>query len=220
MDLTIAITVGKYLMLAGIYAFVVVVFRGMIVQLAAEARMERSDASSARARRVSMQSRLSGQAPAAATSVSRAPSPLEEPAAPVPELPQVPRATAKPVPDPAPSTEPQSPASDEGEPVAAPHLRIIESGDETLKSGESISLSAAVTIGRSEENSLRLSDRFISSRHALICLRDGRRLLLDRGSTNGTFVNGERVTDEVVLRDGDRVAMGNSVFEYRAGRSK
>jgi hypothetical protein len=66
-----------------------------------------------------------------------------------------------------------------------------------------------ITIGRDPENDLVLDDRRVSRRHAEIRLRLGRYTLYDLQSTNGTFVNGRRVA-EIVLSDGDRIAIGGS----------
>ncbi len=66
-----------------------------------------------------------------------------------------------------------------------------------------------LAIGRDVENDLVLDDRRVSRRHAEIRLRLGRYTLYDLQSTNGTFVNGRRVA-EVVLSDGDRIAIGGS----------
>ncbi len=66
-----------------------------------------------------------------------------------------------------------------------------------------------LTIGRDEENDLVLDDRRVSRRHAEIRLRLRRHTLYDLQSTNGTYVNGRRVA-EVVLSDGDRIAIGGS----------
>ncbi|MBI2982886.1 MAG: DUF3662 domain-containing protein [Chloroflexi bacterium] len=69
-----------------------------------------------------------------------------------------------------------------------------------------------LTIGRDPENDLVLDDR------PEIRLRLGRYTLYDLQSTNGTFVNGRRVA-EVVLTDGDRIAIGGSelVVQQEAG---
>ncbi len=212
LGLSLVVTIGKYLLLAGLYAFVFVVFRGMMAQIAVES----APASEGR-RRGGRREPAPRRAimPQVTTRPARAPAPAS---APEPE----PQAAAEQRSAPAIGavSEPAAPA--EPSPIArptptAPHLIVLESSDEHLSAGDTLPLSAAVTIGRSDENSVRLSDRFVSSRHALICLRDGRRLLVDRGSTNGTFVNGERIEDEVELHDGDRIAMGNTVFEYHAG---
>ncbi|MCK9589263.1 MAG: FHA domain-containing protein [Terrimicrobiaceae bacterium] len=64
-----------------------------------------------------------------------------------------------------------------------------------------------ITIGRLADNSLQIDDGSVSSRHAEIDLEAGAYHLHDLESTNGTFVNGERVTD-AVLRHGDEVRLG------------
>ena len=66
-----------------------------------------------------------------------------------------------------------------------------------------------LSIGRDTENDLVLDDRRVSRRHAEIRLRLGRYTLYDLQSTNGTFVNGRRMA-EVVLSDGDRIAIGGT----------
>ena len=63
------------------------------------------------------------------------------------------------------------------------------------------------TIGRSPENSIRLDDGSVSSRHAELVLVAENCYLKDLGSTNGTVVNGQPVK-EVQLRAGDRIKFG------------
>lgn len=210
LQLTLILTIGKYVLLALLYAFVLVVFRGIIRQLATDTQ-QGSEAGASRRR---VQRQRPGRSPAAAPRIL-----AEEPEE--AHAPAVMR-DAEPEGDPAgepppPPSEPRPAPTDVAEQTRAPRLVVIESDGAEPQEGEEVPLSAAVTIGRSEENSLQLDDRFVSGRHALICLRDGRRILVDRGSTNGTFVNGERVADELELQDHDRIALGNTVFEYRAG---
>ena len=64
-----------------------------------------------------------------------------------------------------------------------------------------------ITVGRLADNSLQIDDASVSSRHAEIELEADLFHLHDLGSTNGTFVNGEQVTD-AVLRHGDEVRFG------------
>lgn len=64
-------------------------------------------------------------------------------------------------------------------------------------------------IGRAPECELVLKDNRVSRRHARLAPRDGVLILTDLGSTNGTRVNGHRVT-EVVLGAGDRVQIGET----------
>jgi pSer/pThr/pTyr-binding forkhead associated (FHA) protein len=63
------------------------------------------------------------------------------------------------------------------------------------------------TVGRLADNALQIDDSSVSSRHAEIELEADVFHLHDLGSTNGTFVNGEQVTD-AVLRHGDEVRFG------------
>ncbi|MEI8386894.1 MAG: FHA domain-containing protein [Verrucomicrobiota bacterium] len=64
-----------------------------------------------------------------------------------------------------------------------------------------------VAIGRLADNDLQIDDGSVSSRHAEIEFEADAYQLHDLGSTNGTFVNGEQVTD-AVLRHGDEVRFG------------
>jgi len=68
-------------------------------------------------------------------------------------------------------------------------------------------------IGRSENAHLYLpEDRFFSRHHCLLEIAPPRCFLRDLGSTNGTFVNGERV-QEVFLKSGDRIQGGQTILE-------
>lgn len=67
-----------------------------------------------------------------------------------------------------------------------------------------------ISIGRAEDNDLPLADPFSSSHHALIYPADGKFLLRDNGSKNGTFLNGERVRGEVELKKGDEILIGST----------
>lgn len=62
-------------------------------------------------------------------------------------------------------------------------------------------------VGRGVSTELRLDDPTVSRRHALIAVNPNGITIYDDRSTNGTFVNGERV-DEAVLRDGDEIVIG------------
>jgi pSer/pThr/pTyr-binding forkhead associated (FHA) protein len=65
-----------------------------------------------------------------------------------------------------------------------------------------------VLLGRSPECSLQLPAAGASRRHASVAWRDGAVVLRDLGSTNGTFLNGERVSGEATLRSGDKIRIG------------
>src|SRR5262249_26850245 len=95
-----------------------------------------------------------------------------------------------------------------------PRLIVIKGADE----GKQFELSADhLSIGRDAASKVRLHDTEVSRRHAeLLRVSDGFRVL-DRGSANGTFVNGRQVHD-VLLQPGDQVQVGQTVLVYSAGR--
>ena len=87
--------------------------------------------------------------------------------------------------------------------------RYLEIGD-----GELLPLHDRVTrLGRSMSAEVEIDDRSVSRRHALIVQRDGLAVLLNDGSLNGTFLNGERV-DHGVLADGDEITLGAANLRY------
>lgn len=72
-----------------------------------------------------------------------------------------------------------------------------------------------VLIGRNPECTLVLSDDFASGRHARIYSDGNSWMIDDLGSTNGTFVGGERIGQGVQLSEGSRVRIGQTVLEVR-----
>jgi hypothetical protein len=75
-----------------------------------------------------------------------------------------------------------------------------------------VSIGAGLTIGRATDNDLVLHDERVSRHHGRIAGRRGTLLYSDLGSTNGTEVNGERVSS-VVLGPGDQIRIGASTLE-------
>ncbi|GAB4141576.1 MAG: hypothetical protein Tsb009_11420 [Planctomycetaceae bacterium] len=84
--------------------------------------------------------------------------------------------------------------------------------------GELISLSSKkYLIGREEDCHLRPNSELVSRHHCAFTIDDYTVRLRDLGSTNGTYVNGERLRGEKQLADGDKVAIGNLTFELKLG---
>jgi len=69
-----------------------------------------------------------------------------------------------------------------------------------------------VLIGRSAACDFVIADGTVSAEHAVLMHIDGDWTLRDNGSTNGTYVNGLRVVDEMLVRAGDELALGYSRF--------
>jgi pSer/pThr/pTyr-binding forkhead associated (FHA) protein len=83
--------------------------------------------------------------------------------------------------------------------------------------GATYTLSSVLAIGRLEDNDIVIDDdSFISSHHARIEIRPEGSWVVDLGSTNGCFVNGQRVADERSVRKGDRIQVGSTVLEMRS----
>jgi pSer/pThr/pTyr-binding forkhead associated (FHA) protein len=72
-----------------------------------------------------------------------------------------------------------------------------------------------IVIGRSSELDMVLVEEMVSRKHARIALTDGVINIEDLGSTNGTFVNGEKV-DHGTLKEGDRVLIGTNILKVIA----
>ena len=68
-------------------------------------------------------------------------------------------------------------------------------------------------IGRIDRSDIVIDDSSVSREHASIERRDGRFILEDLKSTNGTFINGEFV-DVRVLNHGDKIRIGNTVLQF------
>lgn len=68
-----------------------------------------------------------------------------------------------------------------------------------------------ITVGRSAGNDLVLADPEISRRHVRVIRRADGYAVEDIGSTNGTFVNGQRISHLTLLQDGDTIDLGDTV---------
>jgi len=73
-----------------------------------------------------------------------------------------------------------------------------------------------IIIGRSETTHLQVNQESVSRQHAKLQTTEGSTTISDLGSTNGTFVNNDRV-DRAELRDGDLVRIGQTIFKYLSG---
>ncbi len=73
-------------------------------------------------------------------------------------------------------------------------------------------------MGRGRDASIRLDDKGVSRRHAMIRREPGRVILRDLGSTNGLWCNGKSVSYRK-LKDGDRLQLGRCLLAFRVNRS-
>ena len=74
-------------------------------------------------------------------------------------------------------------------------------------------LGRRTTIGRTADNDIRIDAEFISRHHAVVLLYGSKTVIEDLNSTNGTYVNAERVSRRT-LKEGDIVTLGKSEFRF------
>lgn len=108
------------------------------------------------------------------------------------------------------------PRSDGARFYGNPRLVVAGSGPGTgLQAGSTYELQTPVTLlGRGTDCDLRLVDTGVSRHHAELRVEDSQVVLVDLGSTNGTFVNGQPVR-RVALTDGTSVTLGRTTLVFR-----
>lgn len=97
--------------------------------------------------------------------------------------------------------------------ISEPRL-VVERSD-VLRRGVPFRLANGLTLGRGDENDIVLDESHVSGAHARIVPPA---TLVDLGSTNGTFVNGQRISGRRPLRPGDQVQVGSTVLRMEAPR--
>lgn len=93
----------------------------------------------------------------------------------------------------------------------APTLEIVHGNEQ----GKTVRLKMTTRIGRERDNDLVLTDPRVSRYHSLIELSEGRWLIRDMGSANGTFVNSQPVTDAQPLEPDDRISLGDTELVFQ-----
>lgn len=94
-----------------------------------------------------------------------------------------------------------------------PHTLVVTGG--ALK-GTTIDLSEQqITLGRANDATLVLNDDYASSRHARIFPQDGQWIVEDLGSTNGTYLDRQKVTRPTPVPAGVPIRIGKTVLELR-----
>src|SRR5581483_8795446 len=97
-------------------------------------------------------------------------------------------------------------------PPAAPKttaFRQIRPAPRTATPRRAAGSSGLITIGRAKSNAIVVDDALTSRVHAVLVSESAGLEIRDNNSSNGTFVNGKRIT-KAVLRDGDVVTIGNT----------
>ena len=107
------------------------------------------------------------------------------------------------------TTQPQLKKKKGGGPAA--ELTLV-AGNENV--GQTYSVADSLTLGRSNNNDVILRDAKSSRQHAEITRKGDGYILTDLHSSNGTYLNGEKM-QEAVLNDGDEIQIGDHIFKFK-----
>ena len=81
--------------------------------------------------------------------------------------------------------------------------------------GQRFPIGAPAVLGRAEDADIYVDDAYASEYHVRIGVQEDEVVLTDLGSTNGTYLNGRRVTVPTNLQKGDAVQIGKTILEVR-----
>jgi pSer/pThr/pTyr-binding forkhead associated (FHA) protein len=95
--------------------------------------------------------------------------------------------------------------------------RLIEIGVQGNRTKEFLLGGEEFMLGRGRDCDLRLRDASISRHHCMIRMRRHEATLVDLGSSNGTYVNGNRVISQAALKSGDEITLGEFHFHIDLG---
>lgn len=93
-------------------------------------------------------------------------------------------------------------------------LEVVKSENKRdLPIGAIIPVDDLIKIGRKNDNNLVIEDEFVSSYHNKIYMRHENLIIQDLNSTNGTYVNSNKIKGEALLKVGDIVRIGNTILK-------
>ena len=98
--------------------------------------------------------------------------------------------------------------------AAATDASLVVTRGGGLEPGERFDLFGGISIGRSNDADVRIEDGYASGAHARLYSRGANYYVEDMNSTNGTYVNGQRVAARELLRPDDRIRIGGTEFRY------
>ena len=122
---------------------------------------------------------------------------------------------------PAPSARSAAPAPRRAQPQRAPAKKAKKAPRKLVAiegdgvQGKSWELGGEILLGRGDKCAVVLEDAYASQVHARIFDRNDSLFVEDMGSTNGTYLNRQKLTSPTELQRGDRVKIGKTVLELR-----
>ena len=99
-------------------------------------------------------------------------------------------------------------------------IEVIQTGvNPTLEQGSVVPIRGIITLGRKPENTIVLTEPFVSGNHAKIYAKNNNLYVEDLNSTNGVYVNNERIQEKYKLVADDEVKIGSAIFKVlKSGR--
>ena len=99
-------------------------------------------------------------------------------------------------------------------------IEVIQTGvNSTLEQGSVVPIRGIITLGRKPENTIVLTEPFVSGNHAKIYAKNNNLYVEDLNSTNGVYVNNERIQEKYKLVANDEVKIGSAIFKVlKSGR--
>src|SRR5580658_5054907 len=76
-----------------------------------------------------------------------------------------------------------------------------------------------ISVGRVQGNDLMLPKGNVSKHHARLVFRDSRFVVTDLKSTNGTYVNGRKIAQATIVREGDKIYVGDFVLRVEGAQA-
>lgn len=92
-------------------------------------------------------------------------------------------------------------------------IEVIQTGvNSTLEQGSVVPIRGVITLGRKPENTIILTEPFVSGNHAKIYIKNNSLYVEDLNSTNGVYVNNDRIEEKFKLIADDEIKIGSAIF--------
>ena len=93
-------------------------------------------------------------------------------------------------------------------------IEVLSVGENSnLEEGSILLLRGVITIGRKEGNTIKLTDQYASGNHAKIVVKNNEIIIEDLDSTNGVFINDEKVEGYAKIMANDKIRIGSAIFK-------
>ncbi|MDZ7548352.1 FHA domain-containing protein, partial [Clostridium perfringens] len=93
-------------------------------------------------------------------------------------------------------------------------IEVLSVGENSsLEEGSILLLRGIITIGRKEGNTIKLTDQYASGNHAKIVVKNNEIIIEDLDSTNGVFINDEKVEGYAKIMANDKIRIGSAIFK-------